>query len=322
VLIDRRGFWKLHGSWLALSVVLAAAAIGWTVLEARALGRWPGGGSLLGLVLGTAAAAIFLFEAGLILKKTRLLRTARWTLSAQTWMKAHIWLGLLTVPLVVLHSGGHLGGILTTLLVVVFGVVIASGLWGLALQNLLPRMLLEAAPAETIYSQIESVGRQYADQARRLVLVACGGEPIEEPALQPAGAADREIRGAPRPVGPLIKRSPHPAQGVQGQVDSPALRAALSETIEPFLAAGICRQGLLGSRQRNQWFFDDLRLRAPPELRELVGQLEDLCERRRQLNVQRRLHFWLYNWLWLHWPLSAALLILLAGHVVLALRFG
>src|SRR5262245_15694686 len=104
-------------------------------------GRWPGGGSLTGLVLGTLAGLIFLFEIALVAKKTKAFRAARWTLSTQTWMKAHIWLGLLTVPLVVLHSGGRFGGTLTTIFVAVFAVVIVSGVWGLALQNLLPKLL-------------------------------------------------------------------------------------------------------------------------------------------------------------------------------------
>jgi hypothetical protein len=63
-------------------------------------------------------------------------------------------------------------------------------------------------------------------------------------------------------------------------------------------------------------------MRVTPELRGLIGQLEELCERRRQLNVQRRLHFWLHNWLWIHWPLSVALMLLLIGHIILAMRFG
>ena len=66
--------------------------------------------------MGILAAVIFLFELALVAKKTKPFRTARWLGSAQTWMKAHIWLGLLTVPLVLLHSGGQFGGTLTTLL--------------------------------------------------------------------------------------------------------------------------------------------------------------------------------------------------------------
>jgi len=335
VLIDARNFWKLHSRWLVgtlIATALAAAVTAWAGMRG---GRWPGGGSATGLLLGALAGVIFVFEVALVLKKTTRFRTVRWMLPAQTWMKAHIWLGLLTVPLVVLHSGGSFGGTLTTIFVIVFSIVIASGIWGLALQNLLPKLMVDAAPAETVYSQIDRVGRQYATEAQRLVLLACGGEedlPMHEAALvtmeeSPGiGALDPShrgqeghIRGAPRNVGIQIKRSPHPASDLPEAIPSPAIQAALVRDIRPFLETG--ERGMLGSRQRNQWYFDDLRLRVAPELRGLVDQLDELCERRRQLNVQRRMHFWLHNWLWLHLPLSIGLMVLLVGHVITALRF-
>lgn len=325
MLIDRRNLWKLHGRWIVATGAISLAAISWVVATGTRAGRWPGGGSFPGLVLGSLAAAILVFELAIVLKKTRWLRTARWALSAQTWMKAHIWLGLLTAPLVVLHSGGRFGGVLTTLLVAVFASVIASGLWGLALQNVLPRLLLEAAPAETIYSQIDAVGTQYADEARRLVRLACGAgvhdsAPLTPAQLAVAGSVAAPIPGAARQVGPQIARRPHPASEQRTVLPSAAIEDSLARDVVPYLRRGEGKA--LGSRQRNQWYFDDLRQRVPRELRELVGQLEELCERRRQLSVQQRLHFWLHNWLWLHLPLSVALLVLLAGHVVLALRFG
>jgi hypothetical protein len=328
VLIDRRNLWKLHGRWIVAASAATLAAATWVVAEGTRAGRWPGGGSIPGLALGILAAAIFVFELAIVGKKTRFFRTARWTLSAQAWMKTHIWLGLLTVPLVVLHSGGRFGGIFTTLFVAIFALVIASGLWGLALQNVLPKLLLEAAPAETIYSQIDDVGRQYAGEARRLVLVACGGEDdrmvgtrAREPLVAAALAGQSPIPGAARNVGLQVQRQPHPAGEQREIFPSTAIQDALARDIEPFLIRGE-GGGPLGSRQRNQWYFDDLRLRVPRELRELAGQLEELCERRRQLNLQRRLHFWLHNWLWLHLPLSVALVVLLLGHIFLALRFG
>jgi hypothetical protein len=331
VLIDVRNFWKLHGRWLAGTAVAAVIALGWTLWAARPMGRWPGGGSLPGLTLGALAAAIFVFELALVAKKTKLFRTARWTLSAQTWMKAHIWLGLLTMPLVFLHSGGRMGGMLTVALLLVYGAVIASGLWGVLVQNVLPRLLLETAPAETVFSQIDRVSRQYAEEARRLVLLACGdeeGQRVQEPMVaEAAGAASHStaashIHGAPRQVGSQVKRSPHPAGELARPTPSAAVQNALAHDIGPFLETGAGESGSLGSRQRNGWYFEDLRLRVPTELRTLVGQLEELCERRRQLDLQRRIHFWLHNWLWLHLPLSIALIVLLVGHVVFALRFG
>jgi len=194
---------------------------------------------------------------------------------------------------------------------------------------LLPRLLLEAAPAETVYSQIERVGRQYAEEARRLVLVACGGDndlSREELAAPLAAAAvatsERPIHGAARHVGLQVQRSPHPGSERRSVVPSSAIQSALDHDITPFLENGHRSGGPLGSRQRNEWYFDDLRLRVEPELRKLVDQLEELCERRRQLNMQRRIHFWLHNWLWLHLPLSIGLIILLAIHVIFALRYG
>jgi hypothetical protein len=324
VLIGGRNFWLLHSRWLLGTAVATLAAICWTVLAALQTGRWPGGGSLPGLLFGSLAAAIFLFELALVAKKTRVLRTARWALSAQTWMKAHIWLGLFTVPLVVLHSGGRLGGPLTTIFMFVFAIVIASGVWGLTLQNLLPRLLLDAAPAETVYSQIDRVGLQYAAEARRLVRLACGGED-DETEQEPTFATARrgaEIHGAARQVSLQIRRSPQPASERPRAIPSPVTQDAFEREIAPFLKTGHSPAGALGPRQRNEWYFDDLRLRVPSELRTLVGQLEELCERRRQLNIQRRLHFWLHNWLWLHLPLSVALIVLLVAHVYFALRFG
>ena len=340
MLIDARNFWKLHSRWLVGTLIAVAAAIGLTMLAGARSGRWPGGGSATGLSLGVLAAAIFVFEIALVLKKTTRFRTVRWMLPAQTWMKAHIWLGLLTVPLVVLHSGGSVGGSLTTIFVIVFSAVIVSGIWGLAVQNLLTKLLLDAAPAETVYSQIDRVGRQYAAEAQRLVSLACGGDeylPLPEPA-QPTltddhevaalaashrglshGVPDDHIRGAARNVGMQVKRSPHPASDLPKAIPSPTIQTALARDVRPFLETGETR--MLGSWQRNQWYFDDLRLRVAPELRSLVDQLDELCERRRQLNVQRRVHFWLHNWLWLHLPLSIGLMVLLVGHVITALRF-
>jgi hypothetical protein len=327
VLIDRRNLWKLHGRWIAVTGAIALAAIGLVWVLTLRSGRWPGGGSAPGLILGSLAAVIILFELAIVLKKTRWLRTARWALSAQTWMKAHIWFGLLTVPLVLLHSGGKLGGTLTIVLLAVFAVAIASGVWGLTVQNLLPKMLLEAAPAETIYSQIDSVGRQYAEEAQRLVSLACGDDDRELVGASAnavpeyiATGGGLPIAGAARHVGPQIERRPHPASQQRTVVPSEAIQNAMTNDIEPFLNRGM--SAALGSRQRNQWYFDDLRQRVPRELRGLAGQLEELCERRRQLNVQRRLHFWLHNWLWLHLPLSVALVWLLVAHVIGALVYS
>lgn len=326
MLLDGRNLWKLHGRWLVIAVVAALLALVWTVGAGRLSGRWPGGGSLSGLTLGLLAAGIFVFEMALVARKTSAWRTVRWLGSAKAWMKAHIWLGLLTVPLVVLHSGGRMGGMLTTLLVLLFAVVILSGVWGLAMQNVLPRLLLADVPAETVYSQIDSVGRQYAEQARRLVAGACGGDGGQETVdrRQGTGVRGQESgdRGARRNVGLLVERSLQPRGAAVRLVASPVIEEALRAEIGPYLETGRAASPRWITREGQQWYFDDLRLRVAPELRTLVGQLEELCDRRRQLVLQQRLHFWLHNWVWVHLPLSVGLMLLLAAHVVFALMFG
>jgi len=47
-----------------------------------------------------------------------------------------------------------------------------------------------------------------------------------------------------------------------------------------------------------------------------------MIRRRSALAAQEWLQFWLHAWLLVHLPLSIALVVLLVGHVYLALRFG
>src|SRR6202043_2435951 len=90
------------------------------------------GGTLLGLTFGSICFAFMIFAALLGARtKVPVWRVGR----AQTWMRGHLWLGLLSLPLAVFHSGfryGHgLSAVLTTLLIV----VVASGVFGAALQH-------------------------------------------------------------------------------------------------------------------------------------------------------------------------------------------
>jgi hypothetical protein len=50
--------------------------------------------------------------------------------------------------------------------------------------------------------------------------------------------------------------------------------------------------------------------------------IEAIVEERRQLSRQRRIHTVLHAWLWVHVPMSAAMLVLIAVHIVVALRYS
>src|ERR1700730_1550176 len=86
------------------------------------------GGTPLGLIFGAISLSIFVFAALLGARK----KVVLWRIgNVQSWLRAHIWLTLLTIPLVLLHSGFRLGGEMTTLLMILYAVVIVSGIYGL-----------------------------------------------------------------------------------------------------------------------------------------------------------------------------------------------
>src|SRR6059058_276511 len=123
------------------------------------------GGTPLGLIFGTVALSIFIFAALLgVRKKIVLWRVG----TVQRWLRAHIWLTLLTIPLVILHTGFRLGGPMTTLLVVLYGVVMVSGIYGLVLQHGLPRVMKERFPNETVYEQIPHIRAQLYAAAEKM----------------------------------------------------------------------------------------------------------------------------------------------------------
>src|SRR5438067_5585519 len=123
------------------------------------------GGTPLGLVFGAISLGIFVFAALLSLRK----KIPLWRVgTVQRWLRAHIWLTLLTIPLVILHSGFRLGGPMTTLLMALFAIVMVSGIYGLVLQHLMPRLMKERLPAETVFEQIPHIRAQLAVAAEKM----------------------------------------------------------------------------------------------------------------------------------------------------------
>ena len=318
-----RGNWHLHRPWVLFVIAAAVGATAWYVAEAVAAHGWPGGSSRPGFVLGILGGLIILFEAFFwARKKLRAWRIGR----TQVWLRAHIWLGLLCVPLLVYHSGFRWGGPLSTVLLALLLVVVGSGVWGLVLQQFLPTELLTDVPAETIYSQIDRVSEQLNDEARRLVIAVCGPEPGD-------GMPGAEQRAGYAASGThLVVGAVRSAGAVQGKVlqtriptnpvpESEALRVFFAKTLSPYLLHGAATGLPLRSPTRAAGMFQDLRTHLDPAAHGVVNALEGLCEQRRQFDAQARIQFWLHNWLWVHLPLSAALILLMFVHIWVALKY-
>jgi hypothetical protein len=288
-----------HRGWLVVCAAGTLLALAWFAADARGRPDWPGGSSPPGFAFGALGGLIVLFEFALWPRKWpvfRRLRVGRVRLGpVERWMRAHVWLGLLCLPLIVLHSGLRLGGPLSTVLMGLFLLVVASGVWGLAVQQFLPRRMLEEVPAETVASQIEHVMAGQTDEARRLIEAVCGPEPgADKPAARPAA---RPVAGA-RTVWGFFRT-----------------------VVEPYLVRGAAARSPLRVPHRAGELFGDLRARLDPAAHGCVDNLERLCEQRRQLDRQARLNAWMHNWLCLHLPLSVALVALMAVHVWAALRY-
>src|SRR6266404_5614717 len=123
------------------------------------------GGTPLGLWFGAISLGIFIFAALLSLRK----KIPLWRIgTVQRWLRAHIWLTILTIPLVILHSGFRLGGGMTTFLMLLYAIVMVSGFYGLFLQHLMPRLMKERLPAETVFEQIPHIRAQLAVAAEKM----------------------------------------------------------------------------------------------------------------------------------------------------------
>ena len=126
-----------HIGGAALILVAAVAAI-WGLTErgfdGLLAGTW--------LTIRWATGLVGLF--GVVVVMTYPLRKQVYRRRAgalRYWMLAHVYLGALAGVILLLHSGSHTGGILTTALYLAFDVVIISGLFGVASYIVAPRIM-------------------------------------------------------------------------------------------------------------------------------------------------------------------------------------
>ena len=305
MLIDRT-----HRRWIAAAIGLTAAAALLYVPYARRADA-VSGGSWPGLAYGVAGFSLMIF-AGLLgaRKKVPVWRLGR----AQTWMRGHLWLGLASFPLIVLHAGLALGSGLTMVLMMLFIIVIASGAWGAWLQHTMPRRMLRDVPMETIYEQIEHVRAQLVMEADTIVTDACGRLEVET--IVPA-ARTRGLAGTPGEAQAATALAS--IDRVDAEHSAP-LREFYRHEMRAFLERPDAEHPLADA-VRAAARFEKVRALLPPSFRVAILDLENICEEERQLRRQSRMHLVLHGWQLVHVPLSIALLVLAVVHAVMALRF-
>jgi len=288
-----------HGKWLIASVVILVAATAIYIPYAASSPLGPSGASGLGLAFGIAGFACMIF-AGLLgaRKKVPVWRIGR----AQAWMRGHLWLGFLSLPLILFHGGFRFGGPLTSILMILLILVVASGVLGAVLQHYMPKVITAEVPLETIFEQIDRVRSQLLAEADEFIAGASAlGNPLATAGARAAVATEELTAITEADVAPL--------------------RSFYSRQMRPFLEKPDARRQALADAAKARTIFDNLRTLLPPALHGIVEDLQEICEEERQLRKQARLHHWLHGWLMLHIPLSLALLLLGAAHAYMALRY-
>jgi hypothetical protein len=358
-----------HSRW---ATICAASFLVAFALYSR-YGELLDGGTVFGLSCGAAATSIILFVSCYALRRRRswqyrwvdrLPKPVRkplyltmgfvgkpWVIFRRTFdrkpthvrFKQHIWLGLISVPVVYLHCGPRWGSAISSVVFVLYVIVIISGVSGLLLQHVLPRLLRLEVPSEAIHSQIPRILDDLRREADLLIRATsgpvdfgaeCGGEAGLFPGRRPSPllATIRDHRKG-YGVG-LLEHTPcAPVAG------SECLLRFYEQDLRPFLADGVLsllsrasyvrvarlvlggNTGVLSSPTLAKAEFFKLRGKLDPAAYGVVDALERICDRRRQLAHQARLHTVLHSWLLIHVPAAAALLVALAAHIFYGIKF-
>jgi hypothetical protein len=309
--------------WVLASIAILVASSVVYVIYALTDPKGPRGASTIGIIFGIIGFGFMIFAALLGARK----RVPIWRLGrAQAWMRGHLWLGLISLPIILFHGAFRFGGTLTRVLMWMLIVTVVSGVFGAILQNYIPRMMTSDVPLETIYAEIDNVRGLLREESERSVEALCGSlglpKSSHESTLRAGGSsAIRAVstmivgRGAATAVAPVADIL------LLSNEESEPLRAFYLREMRPFLEKPGARGSRLTNVDKSRSVFSGLRTLLPAVAHPTIDDLEDICDEARQLERQRIMHQWLHGWLLVHIPLSLALILLGAVHAVMALRY-
>lgn len=264
--------------WRRIFIFLLAATIAAFVWSARS--EFPHGGSLVGLIFGTAGYLLILLLAYYGIRK----RSYRSTFGTmEQWLQSHIYLGILVLVLLVLHTGGRFNDMVAVTTLILVAVVVLSGIAGAILFVTVPRLLTEVESNLTV----EEISTQLNQLARNMARLTSGRS---QPFVRIYdGLMKESMPGWLAGWRLLFSRMRRKSQQAVGDW-SKMLALVGKEEQEPL------RQMLVFSRQRKEL-------------------LMRLMYQQRYKNI---LEFWLY----IHVPVTIAVLVFGTVHVVAVFYYG
>ncbi|HYC92377.1 MAG TPA: hypothetical protein VEO54_24420 [Thermoanaerobaculia bacterium] len=264
--------------WRRIFVVLLAVTVAAFVWSARR--EFTHGGSLVGLIFGTAGYLLILLLAYYGIRK-RSYRSRFGTM--EQWLQSHIYLGILVLVLLVLHTGGRFNDKVAVTTLILVAVVVLSGIAGAIFFVTVPRLLTEVESNLTV----EEISTQLNQLARNMARLANGRS---QPFVRIYdGLMKESMPGWLAGWRLLFSRMRRKSQ--QTAADWSKLLALVGKEEQEQL-----RQMLVFSRQRKEL-------------------LMRLMYQQRYKNI---LEFWLY----IHVPVTIAVLVFGTVHVVAVFYYG
>ncbi len=279
--------------WAALALCVVSAALYYWHEPAEP----PNGGTWLGYALGTMGALLILWLLAFGVRK----RSYRSNLgTVRGWLSAHVYLGLALLLVVTLHSGFQFGWNVHTLAYVLMCVVIASGLFGVVAYLRYPQLMSDNRTSLTRDQMLEEIGG------------------IDERCTRQANAMRGEFANV------IVSNRDRTAIGgsawalLRGRDASRVLLPVASG-----VGGGSGGERLVANPAQSavlDWLGERLSRSSEGELSKQIRELMTLIGARRML-LQKlvrdaQIRAWLEIWLYVHVPLSFALLAALLAHVL------
>lgn len=253
----------------------------------------PNGGTALGYTLGVIGTAIILWLSWFGVRKRQYSSTQG---TVQGWLSAHVHVGVALLIIVLLHSGFQYGPNVHTLALVLMVLVIASGLYGVYVYMKYPTRLSQnrgGANRSELLDQLEDI-----DSRSRRVAAGLDTQFQEVVAsgirrTQLGGSIWGKLRGQDRSQIML----PLSSAGQQSSVVSNAGQEAVLD-----------------------WLAEQQSRSSDAALAGTIAELSALLRNKRkllkQLGEEFRLQATIETWLYVHVPLTAALLVAVAVHIL------
>src|SRR5450432_1402262 len=280
--------------YLWMSVALLAGSL--TAYLWHDPGGPQNGGTWLGYTLGTIGALLIVWLMFFGIRKRRYINGVG---TLRGWLSAHIYLGTTLILIVLLHAGFQLGWNIHTLAFALMLIVIFSGFFGLYVYLRYPAMMTRNRESATREAMLEEVSE------------------IDQNALALADGIDPKIHA-------VILRSIENTKlggGVWTQLRARDGSDFALDSLQKAIAARDKKQDMSSTEMPTMFAMVDFLAGGPTDKQgEAMRKLIDMISRKKALatKVARDMQYqaMMEIWLYIHVPLSFALLAALIAHIV------